>query len=61
MGYKMNIGNELAQIKKCKTVEEAIIFLEDHNLKFDHCYSGNEYGFVRDNISHPLTYLVANY
>ena len=34
----MNIGNELAQIKNCKTLEEIKKFLEDHNLKFDHWY-----------------------
>lgn len=38
MGYKMNIGNELAQIKNYKTLEEIKKFLEDHNLKFDHWY-----------------------
>lgn len=38
MGYRMNIGNELAQIKNCKTLEEIKKFLEDHNLKFDHWY-----------------------
>lgn len=34
----MNIGNELAQIKNCKTLEEIKKFLKDHNLKFDHWY-----------------------
>lgn len=34
----MNIGNELAQIKFCKDIEEIRKFLEDHNLKFDHWY-----------------------
>ena len=38
MGYKMNIGNELAQIKKCKDIDEIEKFLTDHNLKFDHWY-----------------------
>lgn len=34
----MNVGNELAQIKKCKNLEEIQEFLKDHNLKFDHWY-----------------------
>lgn len=34
----MNIGNELAQIRKCKGLDEINKFLEDHNLKFDHWY-----------------------
>ena len=38
MDYKMNIGNELAQIKYCQNLDEIKNFLEDHNLKFDHWY-----------------------
>jgi len=38
MGYRMNIGKELAQIKNCKTLEEIKTFLQDHNLEFDHWY-----------------------
>ena len=34
----MNIGNELAQIKNCKTVDEINDFLIAHNLEFDHWY-----------------------
>lgn len=32
MDYKMNLGNELAQIKNCKTQEEIIDFIKQHNL-----------------------------
>ena len=32
MDYKMNLGNELAQIKKCKTQEEIKDFIKQHNL-----------------------------
>ena len=39
MSYKMNISNELAQIKNCRTLEEIEEFLEDHNLELDHWYS----------------------
>lgn len=28
----MNIGNELAQIKNCKTQEEIVDFIKQHNL-----------------------------
>ena len=38
MGYRMNVGNELAQIKNCKTIDEINDFLTDHNLEFDHWY-----------------------
>ena len=34
----MNIGNELAQIKYCKDIDEIKKFLDDHNLTFDHWY-----------------------
>ena len=34
----MNIGEELAQIKHCKNIDEIKKFLDDHNLKFDHWY-----------------------
>ena len=57
----MDIGKELSQIKHCKTIDEAIVFLKDHNLKFDHCYPGNNYAYTKDNASHPLNYIVANY
>lgn len=57
----MDIGKELSQIKHCKTIDEAIAFLKDHNLKFDHCYPGNNYAYTKDNTSHPLNYIVANY
>lgn len=36
MSYRMNVGNELAQIKYCKDIDEIKKFLENHNLKFDH-------------------------
>lgn len=61
MSYRMNIGKELSQIKYCKTIDEVIAFLKDHNLKFDHCYPGSNYVYTNDNTSHPLTYIVANY
>ena len=32
----MNIGNELAQIKNCKTMDEINDFLINHNLELDH-------------------------
>jgi hypothetical protein len=32
MDYKMNLGNELAQIKDCKTQEEITDFIKQHNL-----------------------------
>ena len=41
MGYRMNIGNELAQIKHCKNLEEVETFLKQHNLKLTH-YSSSE-------------------
>ena len=34
----MNIGEELAQIKHCKDIDEIKKFLENHNLKLDHWY-----------------------
>ena len=37
----MNIGNELAQIKYCKNLEEVKTFLEQHNFKLVH-YSSSE-------------------
>lgn len=37
----MNIGNELAQIKYCKNLEEVETFLRQHNLKLIH-YSSSE-------------------
>lgn len=30
--YKMNIGNELAQIKYCHTIDDYEIFCKEHNL-----------------------------
>ncbi len=32
MGYRMNFGNELAQIIHCKTQDEILHFIKDHNL-----------------------------
>lgn len=32
MGYKMNLGNELAQIKNCETEKEIIDFIKQYNL-----------------------------
>lgn len=34
----MNVGNELAQIRNCKNLEEIQKFLKNHNLIFDHWY-----------------------
>lgn len=36
MSYRMNLGKELSQIEQCKTLDEIIAFLKDHNLEFDH-------------------------
>ena len=55
MGYRMNVGNELAQIKNCKNLEEIGKFLEDHNLKFDHWY------FDRSSSFEDTLYVVAYY
>lgn len=60
MSYRMNIGKELSQIKYCKTIDEVIAFLKDHNLKFGHYYLGSNF-YTNDDTSHPLTYIVANY
>lgn len=57
MSYRMNIGKELSQIKYCKTIDEVIAFLKDHNLEFDHWYfKGNTSEFTNNQI-----YIVANY
>lgn len=32
MDYRLNLGSELAQIKNCKTQEEIIDFIKQHNL-----------------------------
>ena len=51
----MNIGNELAQIKNCKTADEINDFLIDHNLKFDHWYANTS------DTDKKSVYVVANY
>lgn len=53
----MNIGNELAQIKNCKTLEEIQEFLKNHNLIFDHWYCDSN---TSDTIEKTL-YVVAYY
>ena len=58
MGYRMNIGNELAQIKKCKSVDEINDFLIDHNLEFDHWYINADTAQHSEKTS---IYVVANY
>lgn len=58
MGYKMNVGNELAQIKNCKTVDEINDFLIDHNLEFDHWYINAN---TSQDIDKKGLYVVANY
>ena len=55
----MNIGNELAQIKKCKTVDEINDFLIDHNLEFDHWYLN--YDTCQSTEGQKGLYVVANY
>ena len=53
----MNIGNELAQIKHCKNLQEIQEFLENHNLKLDHWYfDGNT-----SNNFESIIYVVAYY
>ena len=32
MAYRMNIGNELAQVKYCEDIDEVRQFCEDHGL-----------------------------
>lgn len=54
----MNVGNELAQIKNCKTIDEIKKFLEDHNLKFDHWYLDTS---TADSIDTKGLYVVAYY
>lgn len=44
----MNIGNELAQIRKCKDLDEINKFLEDHNLKLDHWYFDIDHSQLTD-------------
>lgn len=53
----MNVGNELAQIKNCKTLEEIQEFLKNHNLIFDHWYCNSN---TSDQIQSTL-YVVAYY
>jgi hypothetical protein len=59
MGYRMNVGNELAQIKKCKTVDEINDFLINHNLEFDHWYLN--YDTCQSTEDQKGLYVVANY
>lgn len=59
MGYKMNIGNELAQIKKCKDIDEIEKFLTDHNLKLDHWYL--EYSASQFAKDQKGLYVIASY
>lgn len=59
MGYRMNIGNELAQIKNCKTIDEINDFLIDHNLEFDHWYLN--YDTSQSTEDQKGLYVVANY
>jgi len=49
----MNIGEELSQIKNCRTLNRINDFLTNHNLKFDHWY-------LNTNQEQEL-YVVANY
>lgn len=49
----MNIGEELSQIKNCKTLNKINDFLTDHNLELDHWY-------LNTNQEQEL-YVVANY
>jgi hypothetical protein len=58
MDYRMNVGNELAQIKNCKTIDEIKKFLEDHNLKFDHWYLDTS---TSENTDTKGLYVVAYY
>lgn len=58
MGYKMNIGNELAQIKNCKNIDEINDFLINHNLEFDHWYLNYDTSQFTDQKG---LYVVANY
>ena len=48
----MNVGNELAQIKFCKTLDTINEFLKNHNLKLDHWYIDTDTSQI---------YVVANY
>ena len=55
----MNIGNELAQIKNCKSIDEINDFLIEHNLEFDHWYLNYDTAqFAEDRKG---LYIVANY
>ena len=54
----MNVGNELAQIKYCKDIDEIKKFLENHNLKFDHWYLDTS---TSENINKKGLYVVAYY
>lgn len=35
MSYKMNIGNEVAQAKRCYFIDDFEQFCKDHNLELD--------------------------
>lgn len=54
----MNVGNELAQIKNCKTIDEINDFLVNHNLEFDHWYINTD---TSQDIHKKNLYVVANY
>lgn len=55
----MNIGNELAQIKNCKSIDEINDFLTEHNLEFDHWYLNHDTAqFAEDRKG---LYIIANY
>lgn len=50
MSYRINLGSELAQIKNCKTQEEIIDFIKQHNL--DPLYLG----YTWDKEGHAITF-----
>ncbi len=52
----MNIGNELAQIKHCKNLQEIQEFLENHNLKLDHWYFDGNTSNNFESIIYVVTY-----
>ena len=55
----MNIGNELAQIKNCKNIDEINDFLINHNLEFDHWYFN--YDTLQSAEDQRSLYVIANY
>lgn len=58
MNYRIDIGEELSQIKNCKTLDKINDFLMNHNLKLDHWYlSANTSNFATE----QELYVVANY